>query len=279
MPNEASLPLLDRADQAGEGRQTVGGTSRRVLPMIMRRTVFLAALLALSAAFAGRPVPLAHWMLADGEGLAIADGGPESWGGKIVHSENSAWGQGRGSAKALFFLDHPLHQAATVAITPGDRFEYDKGFSASCWIQVSTESQRAKTYEILNLADSERGRGFRLVYAWESLMFFGGDGKKAHAVKSTPSKHPIERGVWNHVAATFDGLQARIYLNGQLVGASPDGQPFVLLPAATRVLSIGSYREGYAYGFRGAIADVKLFGRALTPVEVMAEAKSLRLDD
>ena len=245
--------------------------------MITRGTVFLAALLVLSTAVADRPAPLAHWKLAEGEGLDIADRGPESWVGKIVHSENTAWGQGRGSAKALFFLDHPLHQAATVAITPGDRFEYDKGFSACCWIQVSTESQRVKTYEILNLADSERGRGFRLAYTWESLMFFGGDGKKAHAIKSTPSKHPIERGVWNHVAATFDGLQARIYLNGQLVGASPDGQPFVLLPATTRILSIGSYRVGYAYGFRGAIADVKLFERALTPVEVMAEAKSLLL--
>jgi len=247
--------------------------------MSKHRVVFLAAILVLSTAFAEVPAPLAHWKLAEGEGQVIADQGLESWGGKIVHSENTSWGQGRGSAKALFFLNHPQRKAGAVVITPGESFEYGKGFSVSCWIQASTETQREKTYEIISLADVDKGPGFRLVYAWNSLMFYGGDGKQAHRVKSTPSKHPIERGVWNHVAATFDGQQAKIYLNGQLVGASPEGKLFVLLPAATKELSIGSYHAGYAYGFLGAIADVKLFGRALTPVEMMAEAKSLQLGE
>jgi hypothetical protein len=78
---------------------------------------------------------------------------------------------------------------------------------------------------------------------------------------------PIALGTWTHAAITWDGASKRIYTNGQMegevAGTAPtyDGHPFVI----GADISDGSP----AYFFRGTLADVKLFDRALMPSEIL----------
>ena len=80
---------------------------------------------------------------------------------------------------------------------------------------------------------------------------------------------PVPDGVWTHVAATYDGSDLRLYVNGTLVDSAPHvgtifqtGSPLFI---GNRFLPSGDIG-----GFQGLMDDLKIFDRALTAAEVGA---------
>jgi hypothetical protein len=79
-------------------------------------------------------------------------------------------------------------------------------------------------------------------------------------------------GVWQHVAMVFDGTQAtndtrfRLYMN-----AAPAPLLYIGTIPATLTNSVGPLRfgAGYLYFWNGAIDDMRLYNRALTPEEIL----------
>jgi hypothetical protein len=72
-------------------------------------------------------------------------------------------------------------------------------------------------------------------------------------------------GKWAHVAVTFDGTTARIYLNG----AEAASGPFALADKPDARMGIGCTHGGEnAEVFAGDIDEVQIYNRALTPEEV-----------
>jgi hypothetical protein len=68
------------------------------------------------------------------------------------------------------------------------------------------------------------------------------------------------------VTATFDGATARLYVDTALVGSDTFAAPTITnLP-----LYIGRYFAAPAFGWNGAIDEVRLYNRALTAAEVGA---------
>lgn len=82
------------------------------------------------------------------------------------------------------------------------------------------------------------------------------------------SANPIPDNEWTHIAGTFDGNVAKIYINGVLSSS----QPHVGVIAATTQgpLYIGAARHGYDEFFNGDIDEVEVFNRALTDEEILA---------
>jgi hypothetical protein len=76
----------------------------------------------------------------------------------------------------------------------------------------------------------------------------------------------LQAGVWYHVAATWDGSQVKVYVNG-LLDHSPPTSKAAPIAVDTRPLYIGG-RSG-ADLFDGVIDDVRLFNYALTPQEIL----------
>lgn len=74
-------------------------------------------------------------------------------------------------------------------------------------------------------------------------------------------------GEWHHVAATFDGTYARLYINGAQVAITGEQKGYIFQKSGSscRSLSIGGGRRSY---YRGLVDRVRTWGRALSQVQV-----------
>ncbi|MBI4025608.1 MAG: LamG domain-containing protein [Verrucomicrobia bacterium] len=95
----------------------------------------------------------------------------------------------------------------------------------------------------------------------------------AQAGQMVSHEHDIG-GVWTHLTAVRQVRQVRLYVNGRLSGSSnaPAAHHFDL--SNTQPLRIGS---GAQNSFDGAIADVRLYGEAITESEMAVLIHRLRV--
>jgi len=86
----------------------------------------------------------------------------------------------------------------------------------------------------------------------------------------TTSGGMLELNKWYHVAATYDGSRARIYVNGSLKCDQPASKKIKYDPAFNDSLIIGSKPMGAPERdfFDGVLDDVRIYNRALTQEEV-----------
>ena len=75
----------------------------------------------------------------------------------------------------------------------------------------------------------------------------------------------LEVGRWMHVAGSYDGTTARIYLSGALDNSAPAGSS---PPATSAALHLGRDGNGTGRVFPGTIDELKLWNRALSNDEV-----------
>ena len=72
---------------------------------------------------------------------------------------------------------------------------------------------------------------------------------------------------WTHLACVYDRVVARVYVDGEEVGAAPATQP---IPASSMPLGIGRAEPFTIRNFDGLIDEVEIFNRALAAEEIRA---------
>jgi len=77
-------------------------------------------------------------------------------------------------------------------------------------------------------------------------------------------------GQWHHCAATFDGEWMRVYLDGRRIGQL--NRPGTLSAGGAAPGCIGSASGGEC--FQGALDDLRIYGEALAPADVLALYRS-----
>lgn len=81
---------------------------------------------------------------------------------------------------------------------------------------------------------------------------------------------PFDIGVWYHVAATYDGSEMCLYINGELSSSSTAQEGDILYPDATW-LTLGSYRDDDEnHKLFGAIHSLQLLNRVASQDEIRA---------
>jgi len=112
-------------------------------------------------------------------------------------------------------------------------------------------------------------KGVQRAY-WLAML---GNGKIEFGVRTATgdvvilSDLPIQMREWNHVCATFDGTQMKLYIAGHLQGTV--GEVRAPLNHNTYPLAIGSYLGYASWGFFfGYIDDIRIWKRALLATEV-----------
>jgi hypothetical protein len=79
---------------------------------------------------------------------------------------------------------------------------------------------------------------------------------------------PATIGIWTHIAATYDGTLARLYVNGEIVSEIPISGK---IKATDRPITIGNFPSWNRYA--GGMKEIKLFKQALNPAQIREQSK------
>ncbi|MCB1070349.1 MAG: hypothetical protein KDL31_08335 [Kiritimatiellae bacterium] len=82
----------------------------------------------------------------------------------------------------------------------------------------------------------------------------------------------VVTGIWQHVMATYDGHQLKVFYNGQLLSSSP--YQAIEMPIMSNGVNttVGDSGLGRGWYFSGDLDDIRVYDRALTTEEVTALA-------
>jgi hypothetical protein len=176
---------------------------------------------------------------------------------------------------ASFEAGHPLDSKRNVLLLDGSTFvevaqpftlkEVSSEFTLDAWVRPSRGSAQS------TIVGQESTNGFWLGLTREGSAKLRIDGREFL------SRSRVSSGVWSRVTASYDGTQVRFFLQD----ARHDAVHTAALGIVRRVdgpLRIGADR-GSSPGrpvsaFRGALADVRIFSRALDPTQCDRGASS-----
>ena len=223
-----------------------------------RKSIYLISLvLVLSIAGNASADLAAYWTLDEGAGNTIYDTSGNNNNGTI---NGATWGDGK-YGKALQFNGQDNY----VEVPTSDSLEIDDNVTIAAWINwidagdtwicILANGQQNGPWENYGLFVN---RTSRFLYFTLSL-----DGE--HVPQQTANNITVPN-EWVHVCGTWDGSNARIYVNGkmELEIAKPG-----TLSAPGLPLRIG-HRNGSVHYFSGTIDEVRIYNHALTEVEILA---------
>jgi len=131
-------------------------------------------------------------------------------------------------------------------------------FSLSLWVYAEADNSRTI------IAKRTAGAGYSLELDAQRRPVFWLSGN------SCTAPVPVQREVWTHVGATFDGSTMRLYVNGRLVN---DLTPVGVSTVSGAALVIGRAYSGGGF-FRGLMDDLAYYSRALGAMEVAAHYRA-----
>jgi len=160
-----------------------------------------------------------------------------------------------------------------ITIPDSDSLDLIDNLSFEAWVNVAVMSNDGT---IIGKRRATAGTAYAFrVSAGKAVLGMNndfGDGKGVNFAITSAAEIPLSQ--WTHVAATYDGTTAKVYINGVLKASSPIKMQ---LRASTLPVTIG--REdlpGDPRAFLGLIDEVRVWNRALSQAEIQANM-SLRL--
>ena len=114
--------------------------------------------------------------------------------------------------------------------------------------------------------------GYNLLITQSNIYFRLGDGKTRY--QFAPS-HGMSTNTWYHIVALYDGKSMKIYKNGLALPGSTSFSGNI--SRNSNNVTIGQ-RVGNSYRWNGFIDEVKIYNRALSAAEVLADYKGVLSD-
>jgi hypothetical protein len=197
--------------------------------------------------------PVGHWKLRETSGTTAADSSLYGRNGTVYGG--ASWTTRCNGAGAFDFNGSTQY----ISVTNAAQLQPTTALTIAAWIRGDSWGAGTDTDTILRKGEANPnnyalaisdGRVELLLDSWDASGFRG------NTVLNTNE--------WYHVAATWDGANVRIYVNGVLdnTPASRTGT----IGADTRPVYIGG-RSG-ADLFDGLLQDMRLYNRALSPIEI-----------
>jgi len=218
---------------------------------------------------------IGHWPLDEGSGIITADQSAYHNDGDLV--DGPTWTAGRlGNAISFDGADDYVVCAERTGDAPGTYPAelMPSTFTISCWAKLDTFSYYSGL--VGNGIDSGNDEcGFFLYNSsGENVPDFGLAIRTETAMSYVETPDIYQTNTWYHLAATYDGTNASLYVDGGLAAGPTDvGGPMRWISATS-----GNYPERFAIGVwldpgyelwtDGTIDEVRYYNRALTHAEV-----------
>ena len=203
--------------------------------------------------------PNAYWRLNETLGSTVADSSGSGFIGNVIGTPDL-------NANGIFTLPSQsamrLTQDNSYIEVPHDDTLNAPEFSVEAWINPASN---ISTFDSLisKTTSASWNDGFGIYHLNGRLQFF----VDQYSASLNPG-FTLPTETWTHVVGTFDGNTARLYANGELVGEQVVGTAY---DPSTAPLEIGRARTP-TYTWKGAIDEVAMYSRALTPAEIETAA-------
>jgi len=196
----------------------------------------------------------ARWTFDEGQGQKIFDSSGNGLTGDIT---GATWIEGK-SGKALSF-----NGDSNFVLVPYSNHLNTDLVSVSVWFRLPDEQY--KTMDLVNFgkAVNDKQSNYKIIIGSKGDIGFQISDESTWGIANR--KDPIPSGEWQHIVASADGQDLKIYWNGKL--AATAAQPFPFTFAKKYNFFIGTANEKYHY-FKGDIDDITIFDKALDSAEV-----------
>jgi len=200
-----------------------------------------------------------YWPLNEGKGTTTADMSGNGHNGTL--NNGVTWISPGFIGNAAVRIDgNPGSRVAVGTWDPGERL------TLAIWARWTGEQNKAPRTGLIGKRDDWSDIGIR----WFSEVMTSGEVRMRNftqTVSSPAGAMTAHINEWAHVAITFDGATARIYLNGVQVGSGA----FTLGPLKTAAMGLGCKDGGSGSSteiFSGDLDEARIYDRALSVADV-----------
>ncbi len=167
--------------------------------------------------------------------------------------------------KAIYLLNEYMHIASNPSAF---NFDSDSNFSICTWIKI--EETIIDWTAFINNWNGFGTGGYYLGLTPEQQIRWNVNGD------FPVDSDPVQTGVWIHVAVTYDGVDANLWIDGQLVGSETNNIPIVASPLP---FTVGTQADLPNIIFPGRIDDRLVYERVLTNEEIEEIFSTLSVED
>lgn len=156
-------------------------------------------------------------------------------------------------------LDFLAGKQAYVEIRHSDAIKPTDAITIMAWVKFSGNLSSRR--EIVgNKTDTGR-YGYRLFQRYSNIYFHISDGATDYTYYTSAD---LKEDTWHHIAATFDGITIKLYVDGEEIGSNELSAP-VKINYSNHAIILGNYLgRKDAYPFLGTMDEVRIFNRALS---------------
>jgi len=202
---------------------------------------------------------VAWWAMDEGSGAVVGDGSGHGNDGTLPNGASRPVGKA-GTALGL----NGVSQYASVP--PNSTLDFTNAITLAAWVRpAALTAQNVIAKAVVAGTD-----GFELDLSGEGHPFV-----RFNQLLQTPrldaaASYPADGSTWMHVAATFDGVYIKIFIDGLEDNSSTVSATLAIRPN-TLPLAIGAQVNAggvVSRCFQGAIDDARVYGRALGATEI-----------
>jgi hypothetical protein len=243
----------------------------------------LAAASALAAAFVAPASASAGvfdsltgwWPMYEGSGQVVHDLSGNGNNGQLGASPGDdyydpTWIKGWLFGSALRFDGHDFVRIPDSAALRSPKL------TVSAWVRATGSPGNAK-YIVGKGADNCTSSSYAL-YTGDNggLRFYATDTSGAVIGSGSIAPATVWNGKWHHVAGSWDGSTARLYVDGKLIGdPSASGQPIAYGLPTTNDTGLGNYLGTCDLYYTGDIDDVAVFNQAIAVDQIWSKISAL----
>ena len=201
-----------------------------------------------------------YWSLNEASGYTVADGSCYGSDGEIMSGTTAVIGPAE-SARAFDGTNDFIQIPNNTGIDG-----VGSNITISAWVKINHAS--ASAY-IISKPWDEISTGYQYSLFWDTTtnridFQFSEASGVGH---TTASFIAPGNNVWSHIAVTYNGVNIKGYLNGQLVNTTAETHT---IAARGTPLYFGDYDATNTYSLTGSIDEVRIYKRALTQNEIIA---------